>query len=54
MQGQLIAHFKPFFQLTARTFTFRNKKTRGFDVSRQNRVVFDCFGIKACLIIIVI
>ena len=37
-----------FFRLLARIFTIFNKKIPYFDVSQQNRVLFNCFATKQC------
>ena len=48
MQSQLVAQFMPFFRLIARILMFRDKKVPYFNVSRQNRVIFDWFATKQC------
>ena len=57
MRSWLGTQFMAFFWLIARILTFRDKKYRMltfrqkvpyFNVSRQNRVVFNCFATKQC------
>ena len=45
----LLAHFQPFFQLSACILTIFDKKIPYFNVSRQKRVLFNCFATKQCL-----
>ena len=44
MQTQLVAHFKTSFSAHGTYLTFRDKKVLYYDVSGQNRIVFDCFA----------
>ena len=48
MQTQLAAHFKTSFSAHGTYLTFRDKKVLYYDVSGQNRIVFDCFATKQC------
>ena len=48
MQTQLAAHFRPYSSAHCAYLTCRDKKVRYYDVSGQNRIVFDCFATKQC------